>query len=1095
MKKSKLSEKGARMPDIRQPELEARLQEYIQSTAGLNTESARSQRFTILLDRLFGLQPRFIEEYLEGVERYVSTKKKDVVLRGRADDLFGNVIIEFERDLNIPGRLQEAQTQLRRYTACLWSEEPPEQRVQYICLASDGLRFIAYTPILDDPSRQDVEPAHITLHQVDEMDLRRLEHLMDGYFWLDRYLLRREILQPKSENIVKDFGLNSHAFQVAFQQLLHTWSEHKNEPEFLVIYEAWDKYLRLVYGSALGDDALFVRHTYLAVLAKLMVWMRLVEPGHTASDADIQKILDGDVFVEQGIENFLEEDFFSWPARPGARPTGIEIARRLLGLLKNYNLRELSEDVLKSLYEELVDPETRHDLGEYYTPDWLAARIVRHMLAGNPHASVLDPSCGSGTFLYQAIHEKRRHLPSTTETLNEILKTVVGMDIHPLAVIVAKTNYILALGDILQRRHSRIAIPVYLANAVQLPEFQRTPEMAIVANRFSALPPGYAVELGDQTVTLPETLVDQPALYDQAVEAARLFAEHWADEQPTREHFANFLRQQVPALQQDDTLTDALFYIAETLRSLICRRRDSIWAFVLKNSYRPLFLRGRFDLVVGNPPWLSYRFVEQLDYQRFLKRQITEEYGLLSGRGELITQMELGTLFLVRTAHLYLKTGGRIAFVLPRSIFTSDQHDALRRRAFRTPSLRWTELWDLEQVSPLFNVPACVLFGERVPTAVEAAQRQALEEPVPGQVLAGTLPRRNAGLEQAETALHIQEVPFFLNRRGKRTYWAAVRGPAGKISPYRELFRNGASIYPRAFWFVEPAPSPLGMDPELPPLVSSRRAQEEAKDAYRGLVIQGNVERRFLYATLLSTDLLPFGHLDFRMVVLPIEPAGDRYRLLNPDEARRRGFIHLARWLERVQAEWEQRRGAKAGVMNSLEWLDYQHKLTSQNPSAPFRVVYNAAGSYVCSCVVSIQSVVSAPTPILLNGFVVDTKMFYMETDNQDETQYICSVLNSPLVTQLVIPMQSRGQWGPRDIHKKVLDLPIPAYDPGDGRHCRLAELGRACAAHVADWLAQGGPGSTRSIGRLRSTVRELLKEELADIDALVRDILGMTEE
>jgi len=69
-----------------------------------------------------------------------------------------------------------------------------------------------------------------------------------------------------------------------------------------------------------------------------------------------------------------------WPARGEAREPGTEAARLLLGLLRNYNLRELSEDVLKSLYQELVDPKTRHDLGEYYTPDWLAARMVGRLL-------------------------------------------------------------------------------------------------------------------------------------------------------------------------------------------------------------------------------------------------------------------------------------------------------------------------------------------------------------------------------------------------------------------------------------------------------------------------------------------------------------------------------------------------------------------------------------------------------------------------------------------------------------------------------------------------------------------------------------------
>jgi hypothetical protein len=76
-----------------------------------------------------------------------------------------------------------------------------------------------------------------------------------------------------------------------------------------------------------------------------------------------------------------------WPARGEEGEAGTETARLLLRLLRNYNLRELSEDVLKSLCQELVDPKTRHDLGEYYTPDWLAARMVSRLLEEQPRGA------------------------------------------------------------------------------------------------------------------------------------------------------------------------------------------------------------------------------------------------------------------------------------------------------------------------------------------------------------------------------------------------------------------------------------------------------------------------------------------------------------------------------------------------------------------------------------------------------------------------------------------------------------------------------------------------------------------------------------
>jgi len=1085
-KKSKLLEKGTRMPDIRETNLDKTVREYLDAVQALSSEAARAQRFTLLLQKLFGVQPGFIENYVAGVEKYVKVRQKDAILRGKADELFGNVIIEFERDLTAAAKQPEAEAQLRKYVACLWAQEPANQRTRYLCLATDGVLFTAYTPLPNQPSQATLSPEDVRLETVDRINAVQLEPPREFYFWLDRYLLRREIMTPRSENIVKDFGLRSHAFQVVAQSLLASWERLKKRPEFAVVYEAWEKYLRIVYGSALADDELFIRHTYLAMLAKLMAWVRLIE-GTTPDAAQIQGVLQGRFFKDHGIENFLEEDFFSWPARGDAAEAGTETARLLLGLLRNYNLRELSEDVLKSLYQELVDPKTRHDLGEYYTPDWLAARMVGELLEEQPKASLLDPACGSGTFLYQAVRQKRALLGDHPETLAHIQDAVVGVDIHPLAVIVAKTNYILALGDLLSTRRGKIAIPIYLSNAIRLPEYVRQMKIQEVAGEFRGQPPGYDLELDGQLIHLPEKLMNQPTLYDQAIGAANEFAVQWAGRGASEADFRNYLAAQHSALAADDDLVQALFAIAEVFRHFIEARRDTIWAFVLKNAYKPLFLRGRFDLVVGNPPWLSYRFVEQLDYQKFLKERITKTYKLLSGKAELITQMELGTLFLLRSADLYLKEGGLIAFVLPRSIFSADQHDALRQGTFKGVHLSWSELWDLEGVEPLFNVPACVLFGRKTPHPPAFGG-------VRGELLSGRLPRRNASLLEAEAVLKVEEVQFFLNQRGKRSFWGTKGSVRGAVSPYKKRFFQGATIVPRAFWFVEVAPSPLGFDPNLPPLLTSRRAQEQAKDAYRGIVFKGNVESRFLYATLLSTDLLPFGHLDYRLVVLPIEPEGDHYRLLTADQARRRGYIWLAEWLERVQAEWEKRRGAKATRMDALAWLDYRHKASSQNPEAVYRVIYPASATYVCACVVKNRPVEferGGPT-LQAAGFVVDYVTYSLETEDEGEAYYLAAVLNAPTTDNLIKPAQARGLWGPRHICKKALDLPIPQFDPAQAEHRRLAELGKACSERVAAWLAAAGPGKTQSIGRLRGVVREMLKEELAEIDECTARILGM---
>jgi len=499
-KETKLTEKPTRIPDIREDSFDTIFQQYLREIEHLNKESARSHRFTILINELFKIEPNFIESYVKGIEKYIKSKQKDQILRGEVDNLYGNVIIEFES--NIPKNIKEAEEQLRRYVSILWSHESVGNRTPYLCIATDGVRFITYSPLLSIEISEDIKPDNVNLQILEEIDWKKFKSY-EIYYWLDRYFLRQEILHPTTDTIVNDFGIKSHAFQSTKNTLLTIWKDFKYRSDISVIYESWEKYIRIVYGSEVAGDELFIRHTYLATLAKLMSWMRIIESKSLPDDTEIISMIEGSLFKSRGIENFIEEDFFSWLSRDEAVKTGLNVVRWLFSLLQNYNLRELSEDVLKSLYQELVDPETRHDLGEYYTPDWLAHKIVRKLLDKKPNGNMLDPSCGSGTFLYQAIREKRELHGDSYKNLCHILDSVYGVDIHPLAVIVAKTNYILALGDLIKKRKESITIPIYLSDTIKLPQRWMKNKDA-----------DYAIKIYNRDIYLPAVLLNEIGLYD-----------------------------------------------------------------------------------------------------------------------------------------------------------------------------------------------------------------------------------------------------------------------------------------------------------------------------------------------------------------------------------------------------------------------------------------------------------------------------------------------------------------------------------------------------------------------------------------------------
>lgn len=1072
----KLPEKPSRFADLFDVQKSASIQNYVEGISHLGSESARCQRFLLLLKDIFGeVNTNFVEDYLSGVEKYVKSKGKDIVLKGKVDNLYGNLVIEFERDLG--KTLPEAKEQLKRYVACLWSEKE-ETKVNYLCLAADGIDFQVFSPRTEKPLTEPLLPEDILLEKVDELRLPTPEPYQ-AYFWLDRYFFRERILPPRTEEFERDFGMRSPAFLFSFRLLKESLKQVENRSDFQVIYENWERYLRVTYGSITGSKDLFLRHTYLATLAKLIAWARLTEKSSIPSSEEISGILNGEFFRGQRIANFLEEDFFSWVAREWSETSGVDVSKKLLSLLLRYNLKELSEDVLKALYQELVDPEARHDLGEYYTPDWLAHRMVEKMLDENPHYSVLDPACGSGTFLYMTIKYKRDTLGDSRETLEHILGNVVGIDIHPLAVIITKTNYLLALGDLFKKRRKPVALPIYLADSIRLPQMEGQMEMG-------APLAGFKLEIDGKRIIIPEVLIHDPQLYDEAIEVSKEFARNFAGREEGDENtFLNFLGKRSPKMAADKTLSLALYNLAEAMKELIEERRDTIWAFILKNLYKPLFLKGNFDIVLGNPPWLSYRYVEKGEYQKFLKHQIVEQYRLLSGKGELITQMELGTLFFLRTADLYLKEGGTVGFLLPRSVFSSDQHYNFRRSYFSL-NLGFEEVWDLEGVEPLFNVPACVFFGKR---GIET------KHPLKCQVFSGKLERKNSSLREAEQALTIAPEELFVTQIGKRSFLSTSKAKPtiGIRSFYQPHFNVGATIFPRSLWFIEVKSHPaFGFDPSLPYVQTAERAQSEAKPAYKDLRLEGNIEKDFLYATLLSTDIVPFGHLGFRSVVLPLLPSAKHFKIFSADEARNQGFLNLANWLEKAQREWQERRGEKAERMDIYQRLDRYKGITGQNRLAKYRVLYPTSATYLCSCVVESKpiSIEVEGQSIKAQGFVVDYKAYYYDTDNKEEAYYLAAVLNSPTVDELLKPMQSRGLWGPRDICKKVLEIPIPQYNSSDGNHQALSQLGEQCTQKVEQLLPQHA--KSRSIGHTRRLIKAQLKEELAQIDALVKQILAL---
>ena len=271
-------------------------------------------------------------------------------------------------------------------------------------------------------------------------------------------------LPPRPETVKRELGRGSLAYGLARARLFELWAEVASKPEVRVKHDLWAALLEQVYGAAIADDELFIQHTYLTIVAKTMATRVLGIELPTA-----QHLITGKSFQDAGISGAVESDFFDWVLIAGSPD---DLVNRIAAQVARFRLREVQTDVLKGLYESLIDPQQRHDLGEYYTPDWLAARICDHVISQPLEERVFDPACGSGAFLFHAV---KRILSaaqaagmSNRQAITRCCEKVVGVDIHPVAVLIARVTYLLALGeDTLQGDRPTISIPVYLGDSLQ----------------------------------------------------------------------------------------------------------------------------------------------------------------------------------------------------------------------------------------------------------------------------------------------------------------------------------------------------------------------------------------------------------------------------------------------------------------------------------------------------------------------------------------------------------------------------------------------------------------------------------------------------
>lgn len=1048
------------------------IENYRQIVLAANKELIKKEAFKDLLNRLYGSDheiQKLIDKITSGSETTIlNIPRKENFHRGSADTLFNQIIIEFENDLG--QTLPHAKEQLAGY---LLGQFNSGEGYNFTLIATDCISWKVFAPRIDQLSTlETLQENELILQEIETASFRLSESNQDDFFfWIDRFLFREEKQRATLQRVEEAFGYRSPVFIESYRELDKQFRELKKYGEVQVAFEQWDKFLSIAYGSFDATEENFLIHTYLSIFSKILAYA-VVSNDDFIDDNELKTIIDGQIFVKLNIQNFTDNDFFHWVGAPRNFSGLRKVFRLIAQEISAFDFENVDEDILKGVYQELIDLDTRHALGEYYTPDWLCERIVNEF-SFTKTDKILDPACGSGSFLRAAIHQIRKLNPDVS--LDELNNSIYGIDIHPLSVQIAKTTLLLAFGREIRNLKKSLHLNIILANALLAPEG--------VVNLFGG---EFMMQIDREKLYLNTQIFEDVKLFDEALDLCEQLAEHSLNKPAeSKETFERNLRRRYKNGGYNGQVIASFYLIYEKLKLIKEKGRDSIWKFIVQNLYKPYFLSRKFDYVIGNPPWFTFSSIKNAEYQNQLNA-LAVQYDLKPTRVANFPHLEIAAIFLAYSSSYFLKENGKISFVLPRSFFNADHHD--NTRSGRAKGFKLTKIWDLADVHPLFRIPSCVFFGEKT-----EGNRQFPLSGVEGLITRGHLPAHNCSLESAAPALNEKNARWHFSKLGNSSALSTKKQKqVVNVNPYKKLFKQGATIVPRGFYFVDLNQDyPPDWDDRIIHIKTSDEVKSEAKKPWKGLEFSGSIESNFIFKTALSKSILPFALFRPNLVVLPIliENDPEKGRLLrvkSASEILREGYRDAAMWFTKAENIWQIHRTEKNRNFSSEYYLNWQNKLSDQKLDLPYIVLYNASAKDANATILSRSE--------LDLSFIIESKAYGYSTKDKQEALYLSAILNSETPNLKIKDFQTRGLFGPRDIHKKILDVFFPRFDANNPSHTTLANLSQKAHEKADQFIKQLPVNETfegTKLGRLRLDLKKHLGTELKEIDHFVRQIIS----
>lgn len=994
------------------------------------------------LPLMFPDQPWWTKAHVTGTESLAKFHELGAKRRGFVDVLVGATVIEYERDLHAQGTFAHGLHQVKQYCAGQLNAGTPRDLL--VGVLSDTVRWHAFG-VIDVkelsaiPGATSYGPEHIELAEIESCDLSAagdVEAKKLGAF-LVRHLGREGGRLLAALTLAKDLGFES-PFCQAHVQPIDALVDHAftHDPTYAnLITKLWTDFVSYLGGDAAAgkfDKGSYVGELYILTLAKLICANVLNSKALISDDAELQAILDGSLFKARGLPNLVEYDYFGWLNASPYVSDLVAVARDIQNDLRAYDFESSpAEDLFGNLMAQLAARSQRLLLGQEWTPSWLAGKLVEHVMSALPegqHPRFVDMCCGSGAMVVETVKRAQQRLraagriPGDPAALSELATAITAFDIDPLAVMLAKVGWVLASKDWLAPGHEA-QIPVYHADSL----FANTP----VTKVFSATGEEQRkLNLDTEEVQLPHFLISasNQALfdallsrgYDMAMSSAAAASTTLTD-QDIETMVGAVLTDTGVALSSDEKAASIQFCkkLLKALEKLQRAGRNGIWAFVLRNSFRPALVAGRFNGVVTNPPWLALSKIASNPYQDALKAK-SELHGI-KAPGSSHLHVEIATIFLLHAIERYLTPGALIGCILPDTVLNGSHHEPFRSAGYLTANkpvqFAPSEIWKV--ANQTFKNEAIVLFGTKSP-------------PDGATSFLGRDVSRTA-----ETA-----TTFHIVQSNGRTAWTTTppATPAVKVATRNSigpLFRQGADVMPRGIVFHSSIKS--GASWNLGPIIAGSPFYFLRSDGHRlkdfALTANG-VSDQVMFDVLISKHLAPYelavgakGLLPFQYGVTGWEPrTGPGIAALG---GATNGAIRTA--LNAIDES----------VDEFFETVDTDRKkLSGQGWAASDWLVFASAGGKL-PCAAYVRG-----DQIPCNKTVIDQTLYWGRVATEDEAIYITALINSQAVIEVIKAHQPRGAFGERHIHKLAFDR-TPAFDSTNPDHRAIVDAAKAL---LSEW-------------------------------------------